>query len=113
VASFRILDQIRILNLEGEFGIVGDDVLNAVVYSSLISAPRDRTGWHRPEYVFSRFVSDCAKFGGFDGIRYGSTRSGRGHNLVLLNPTKAPAQYQIECVLSYDGNLLTRVVSYI
>ncbi|MQW72042.1 RES domain-containing protein [Sinorhizobium medicae] len=54
--------------------------------SVLVAAPRIDRGWLRPEYVFSRFVADCAKSAGFEAIRYASTKSGDGENYVLLSP---------------------------
>lgn len=37
-------------------------------------------------YIFSRFISDCAKYSGFDAIKYPSTRtSDDSYNLVILN----------------------------
>jgi hypothetical protein len=62
------------------------DTLKALVYSALISSKQDDEGWHKPKYIFSRFVADCAKYVGFDGIKYPSTRELRdNYNLVILN----------------------------
>lgn len=58
----------------------------AMANSPLVAAPRIDRGWLKPEYVFSRFVADCAKSAGFDAIRYASTKSGAGENYVLLSP---------------------------
>jgi hypothetical protein len=52
----------------------------------LCAAPRQGEGWNKPEYVFSRFVADCALHAGFHAIRYGSTKDPHGENLVLLQP---------------------------
>lgn len=58
-------------------------MLASIIYSSLLSAPQDNIGWKRPEYILSRFVGDCALAAGFDAIKYPSTRSSLGYNLVI------------------------------
>ncbi|UWU26169.1 RES family NAD+ phosphorylase (plasmid) [Rhizobium sp. CB3060] len=83
------------LSIEGQFKILDLIELNdsseartpilAMANSALVAAPRADRGWLRPEYVFSRFVADCAKNAGFDAIRYASTKSGGGENYVLLS----------------------------
>ncbi|MDX0060112.1 RES domain-containing protein [Sinorhizobium meliloti] len=84
------------LALDGEYKILdlvelddGSDAripILAMANSVLVAAPRIDRGWLRPEYVFSRFVADCAKSAGFEAIRYASTKSGDGENYVLLSP---------------------------
>ena len=53
--------------------LLGSDTLNALIYSSLLSAPVEGEGWDKPQYVFSRFVADCVQSAGIDGIRYATT----------------------------------------
>ncbi len=60
------------------------DLLLALRSSASLLAPRTGEGWLKREYVFSRFVADCARSAGFDVIRYGSTKQTNGHNYVLL-----------------------------
>lgn len=60
------------------------ELLLALRSSALLLAPRTGEGWLKREYVFSRFVADCARSAGFDAIRYGSTKQANGHNYVLL-----------------------------
>jgi hypothetical protein len=62
------------------------ELLGAIAASALVAAPRRGTGWVRKEYIFTRFVADCAIDAGFDCIRYGSTKSDVGLNYVLLRP---------------------------
>jgi len=63
-----------------------DDLLSTLTYSALISARKSNTGWYRPMYIFPRFISDCAKYSGFDAIKSPSTRtSDDSYNLVKLN----------------------------
>jgi len=50
------------------------DELSTLVYSTLMSAKQDDDGWHKPAYVFSRFIADCAKASGLQAIKYPSTR---------------------------------------
>jgi len=62
------------------------DILNALVYSALISAKHTDKGQYKPHYVVSRFTADCAREAGFDAIKYPSTRrAGGNYNLVVLN----------------------------
>jgi len=65
---------------------IHSNLLNTLIYSTLMSATQSDNGWFKPKYVFTRFVSDCAKKAGFDAIKYPSTR--RSHecfNLVIIN----------------------------
>lgn len=61
-------------------------LFSALRSSALLAAPRTGTGWLKRQYVFSRFVADCARSAGFDAIRYGSTKQTHGSNYVLLDP---------------------------
>mgnify|MGYP000247562826 CR=1 FL=1 len=54
--------------------------------SALLIAPRTGEGWVKRQYLFSRFVADCARSAGFDAIRYGSTKDRNGVNYVILSP---------------------------
>ncbi|MGX9424095.1 MULTISPECIES: RES domain-containing protein [Bradyrhizobium] len=70
-------------------GVPGDAallLLQALAQLALLSAPHSREGWVRREYIFSRFVADCAPAAGFDAIRYGSTKRPSGGNWVILAP---------------------------
>lgn len=88
VAEIKIKKNIKILDLINAYEAHEEcsDLLSTLVYSALMSAKQDSTGWHRPKYVFSRFVADCAKSAGFDAIKYPSTMAGNEcFNLVILN----------------------------
>lgn len=64
-----------------------EDELMAITYSALVSAPQPDTGWHKPAYVISRFLADCARDAGIQAIRYPSTRMKKdSYNLVILDP---------------------------
>jgi hypothetical protein len=69
----------------------GHDLLLALAQSALLLAPNTGEGWVRRQYVFSRFVADCARNAGFDAIRYGSTKQAGGSNYVVLEPAEAIA----------------------
>ncbi len=88
VIEFRLKRELRILDLTDPFNKHGShaDLLNCLVYSALISAKQHDEGMHKPHYVVSRFVADCARSAGFDAIKYPSTRRSEGNfNLVLVN----------------------------
>ncbi|CDN96346.1 RES domain-containing protein [Agrobacterium tumefaciens] len=86
IAELALHGENRILALVG----LGDcsDVripILAMANSALVAAPRIDPGWLRPEYLFSRFATDCAKSAGFDAVRYASTKLSDGENYVSLS----------------------------
>lgn len=42
----------------------------------------------KPDYFLTRYIMDCAKHCGYNGIKYNSTKDGGGHNYVLFYPEK-------------------------
>ncbi|WAP70064.1 RES family NAD+ phosphorylase [Jiella pelagia] len=62
------------------------EVMAPLAESALLAAPLSDEGWLKRQYVFSRFVADCARAAGFEAIRYRSTKRTCGNNLVLLAP---------------------------
>lgn len=88
VGELRLTRSLRILDLcePAEQG-PDADLFQALSNSALIAAPRTGEGWVKRQYVFSRFVADCARSAGFDAVRYGSTRAIEGSNYVLLAPS--------------------------
>jgi hypothetical protein len=64
------------------------ELLHALARSALLAAPRTGEGWVKRQYIFSRFVADCARSAKFDAIRYGSIKHLDGANYVLLRPPK-------------------------
>jgi len=90
IAKFRFPVPLKILDLMNPHEDAGEhaDILSFIVFSALLSAKSQDKGFSRPEYVFSRFIKDCAKSLGFDAIRYPSTRVGTARfNLVVINRT--------------------------
>ncbi|MET3524204.1 RES family NAD+ phosphorylase [Mesorhizobium abyssinicae] len=79
----KILD----LQLKPEAETRAEELIQCLARSSLCSAPRAGEGWVKREYVFTRFVADCALHAGFDAISYSSTKDRDGSNLVVLAPT--------------------------
>ncbi len=109
--SFHL--EIKILDLVDPYESHGPDteLLNALVFSALLSTPSETKGYQKPAYVFSRFVADCARDSGFDGIRYPSTRTTEGsHNLVVWNRDLSLGRgSQIKKMSVFDGEKLRSI----
>lgn len=91
VIEFTLIAPVRILDLTDPYKAHQEhsDLLNSLAYSALVSAKQRDDGWHKPHYVVSRFVADCARSAGFDAIKYPSTRKTMTNfNLVLVNSSK-------------------------
>lgn len=87
VAELRIASEFLVLDLvDLEEGATGFELMKALASSALLLAPNTGEGWLKRQYVFSRFVADCARSAGFDAIRYGSTKHVSGSNVVVLEP---------------------------
>jgi hypothetical protein len=108
IAEIRIGKSIKILDLTNSYEAHAEhsDLLTTLVYSALMSAKQVNTGLHKPTYVFSRFVADCAKFAGFDAIKYPSTRTdNESFNIVLLNSELSlNNSSDVIRVFEYNGN---------
>lgn len=104
VGTLRLLEPLRILDLaEIDDENAGYELLRALAASALIAAPRTGHGWVKRQYVFSRFVGDCARSAGFDAIRYRSMKREDGSNYVLLNPPE-----DASLIFSLKGNSAVR-----
>nr|WP_249811954.1 RES family NAD+ phosphorylase [Bradyrhizobium sp. 2] len=88
VATIELDFPCKVLDLMISDDVGGDDdeVIQCLARSTLCAAPRKSDGWDRPEYVFTRFVADCARHTGFGAIRYGSVQHSEGANVVILDP---------------------------
>ncbi|TIV60519.1 RES family NAD+ phosphorylase [Mesorhizobium sp.] len=64
----------------------GFELMAPLAVSALLAAPRSGEGWLKRQYVFSRFVADCARAAGYEAIRYASTKNVDGTNVVILVP---------------------------
>jgi hypothetical protein len=99
IAKFRLPVPLKILDLMSphETDNEHSDILSFMVFSTLLSAKAQDKGFSRPEYVFSRFIKDCAKSLGFDAIRYPSTRVGTARfNLVVINRELTISKHAVE-----------------
>lgn len=107
IAECKINKEIKILDLcnpEDSHPSFGQE-LSALVYSALLSRSLDTEGYHKPCYVFSRFITDCAKLANFDAIKYPSTKMLHDNfNLVLLNNTVANNNVEFNCLTLKDKN---------
>lgn len=87
VAELRIASELLVLDLvDLEEGTTGFELMKALASSALLLAPNTGEGWLKRQYVFSRFLADCARSAGFNAIRYGSTKHVSGSNIVVLEP---------------------------
>ena len=87
VAELRIASELLVLDLvDLEEGTTGFELMKALASSALLLAPNTGEGWLKRQYIFSRFVADCARSAGFNAIRYGSTKHVSGSNIVVLEP---------------------------
>ena len=88
ISEIQINKPLKILDLMDPFNAHRDysDALASLVYSALMSAKVSNEGWYKPQYVFSRFVSDCARKAGIQVIKYPSTRLIKtSYNLVIVD----------------------------
>lgn len=83
IAKIKTKEPIKILDLTMQS--IESNIINLIRWSSLMSSPSEGEGWHKPHYVFTRFVADCAKAAGFHAIRYPSVRFEEGMNLAIIN----------------------------
>lgn len=83
IANIKLRESIKILNLSVQSH--ESNIVNLIRWSSLMSSPSEGERWHKPHYVFTRFVADCAKIAGFHAIRYPSVRIEDGVNLVIIS----------------------------
>lgn len=102
VADIEIEGELKVLDLVKKLSEDGN-LFQALVWSPLLSSNEHGDGWHRPQYAFTRFISDCAKNAGFDAIRFPSVRLGSGHNLCILDPESFKGKFTISNI---------RIVSY-
>ena len=77
VCRVSINKSVKIIDLAQSEGL--EPILQALIFSSLMSAPSSEdSGWYQPQYVLTRFVADCVKAAGAQGIIYPSVRCGEG-----------------------------------
>lgn len=98
IIAFDFTPEIKTLDLVNldAYSEEDEELLSALCYSSLASAPANASGWDKPAYVFTRFLADCAAFAGFDAIKFPSSRLGSqdgSFNLAIINRNLSLAIY--------------------
>ncbi len=85
MAELKITQPLKILDLTDITGNVYDnDLYKSIISSSLIYNSPSNKGWDKPEYIFTRFIADCAIYLGFNAIKYKSRYSIEGENFVIF-----------------------------
>ncbi|GAB4022661.1 hypothetical protein GCM10028808_70810 [Spirosoma migulaei] len=87
IAKIELNYKLKILDFSDEY-IENNDLIQAISWSSLASSPKEGDGLYKPQYYFTRFISDCCKYFGFDGIKYPSIRYETGFNLAIFDCNK-------------------------
>jgi hypothetical protein len=92
IQKFLIQESIvNILDLSAEFdnlGEISSTILVALHYSNSLKKREHNIKNWRPDYYLTRFIMDCAKQEGYNGIKYNSARSYGHANIVLFNTDK-------------------------
>ncbi|SDL72857.1 RES family NAD+ phosphorylase [Paenibacillus jilunlii] len=103
IANIRIKKPIKVLDLTMQSH--ESNIINLIRWSSLMSSPNEGEGWHKPHYVFTRFIADCAIAAGFHAIKYPSVRFDEGMNLALISYSEHINDFQVnEIFLFNDSN---------
>lgn len=107
VAECQIMEEIKVLDLTEPYKAhqKHESILNALIFSALMSKKISTKGYNKPAYIFSRFIADCAKSANFDAIKYPSTKEiNNNYNLVILNEKVFTSNIQFTSVCLFDGN---------
>jgi len=117
IAECNISEPIKILDLTEPYEAHREhaDILNALIFSALMSKQISTNGYNKPAYIFSRYIADCAKSANFDAIKYPSTKSIKdNYNLVVLNDNIFMNSIEYTNLYLFDGvkdfNLEMKVV---
>lgn len=87
VSFFTLILVLDLVDASKSHSEHSDDLLY-LTYSALISSKHTDNGWHKPAYVFSCFVADCARVAGFQAVTYPSTRIiANNFNLAIIDPS--------------------------
>lgn len=78
-------------------------LLIALHTGGYLSCIKDNEGNWRPDYFITRFIMDCAKKAGYNGIKYESARSYTGDNIVLFH-------YSAENIISEEPPVIETFV---
>jgi hypothetical protein len=100
IARLRLKKELRLLDFHASEE--KSDLLTALFTSSILSGPGDTDGWNQPQYILSRFVADCTKAAGLDGIGYPSVRQAKGYNIAVLHDAAWSDIVEVEEILLHD-----------
>lgn len=106
IAECNINQPIKILDLTEPYESHKEhaDILNALIFSALMSKRISTEGYNKPAYIFSRYIADCAKSANFDAIKYPSTKSIQdNYNLVIINDNIFTNSIEYTNLYFFDG----------
>ena len=90
--KFQTKEAVKVLDLRSDLQNLdpeADLLAIAIIYNGYLQLqPQIITSW-KPEYFIPRFIADCARFAGYEGIRF-SSATHFGENLVVF-PQKISA----------------------
>ncbi|KKG16571.1 hypothetical protein EO98_18995 [Methanosarcina sp. 2.H.T.1A.6] len=103
MAEINFLKPLKILDLTDLEGCKLDNELyKTLICSSLIyNTPKSRE-WDRPEYVFTRFLADCALCAGFQGIKYRSRYGRKGGDNFVIFKDKTDINFQWKSIYEIE-----------
>ncbi|MGB0891953.1 MAG: RES family NAD+ phosphorylase [Flavobacteriaceae bacterium] len=83
----KTVDKILDLSFDWDFLTPSTSILllSMKLTNSLIRSDRNNENW-KPDYYLTRYIMDCAKELGYNGIKYNSAKEYRSYNLVLFYP---------------------------
>lgn len=86
IQKYKISEDLSVLDLRQDYSDIDirvDLLVLAIIYNGFIyRKPLEESSW-KPEYFIPRFISDCARKEGYDGILF-STVFGYGENLAVF-----------------------------
>ena len=91
IHEFELKTISNILDLSYDWDHLGPStstLLVALHDSSVLEQSNENNEKWKPDYYITRFIMDCAKKGGYSGIRYNSTKNSYGKNTVLFDCKK-------------------------
>jgi hypothetical protein len=91
VQEYQVDKVDRILDAKFNWARISDiksEIIIAILHSRILEQAVENRGVNlKPQYYITRFIADCARREGLNGIRYSSTRE-FGENVVLFNPER-------------------------
>lgn len=120
--KFEILDVVEnVLDLSFDWQNITPStstlLLALKVFNSIGRSDRNKELW-RPDYYLTRYIMDCAKEQGYNGIKYNSAKNKREYDVVLFYPENlkitAIGEPQIEIFMNKDekDDFQTSILDY-